>query len=96
MEIQTARWIARNTGLVWPTVLVAKDANNKAALGAALGLDVFVDDRLKNCLEMEIEVPKCRIFLHTASHNVNEPITCLPRVGSLAEMWRILDERKEV
>ena len=67
-QFQSARWLDYNFALTYPTVIVDK---NKGPIAAALGLNYFVDDRPKNCLEIKEAVPECEVFLKRACHNLD-------------------------
>jgi hypothetical protein len=67
-QYQCAKWLDFNFGLSYPTVIVDK---NKGPIAAALKLDYFIDDRPKNCWEIQDAVPTCKVFLKDACHNLN-------------------------
>jgi 5'(3')-deoxyribonucleotidase len=67
VQEQACRWLDHNFDLEYPTVIVEKD---KGPLAAALKLDYFIDDRPKNCIEIQDAVPTCKVFLKNSSHNV--------------------------
>ena len=58
-QIQSQRWLARH-GFELPSVYVIRGSRGKVA--AALDLDVVVDDRPDNCLDVVVE-SKARAFL---------------------------------
>jgi len=75
VQEQSARWLNKNFGISYPTVIVD---TNKGPLAAALKLDYFVDDRPKNCWEIQDAVPTCKVFLKNSSHNVNQDLGYRP------------------
>jgi hypothetical protein len=58
-QLQSQRWLARH-GFTLPSVFVIRGSRGKIA--AALDLDVVVDDRPDNCLDVVVE-SKARAFL---------------------------------
>ncbi len=58
-QLQSQRWLARH-GFTLPSVFVIRGSRGKIA--AALDLDVVVDDRPENCLDVVVE-SKARAFL---------------------------------
>ncbi len=72
-QIQSQRWL-ENKGFSLPSVYVVR--RSRGAIAAALGLDVFVDDRPENCLEVSFE-SKARAIL------VAPPDTPVPGVARL-------------
>lgn len=78
---QTAVWLSAE--MLYPTVLLAKDANAKALLCEGLGLDLMIDDRPAN-------VEACqragtRTFLRDQPYN--KEFNWPDRIGSVQEMW---------
>ncbi len=49
-------------------VIVAK---HKGPVAAAIGLDVFIDDKPQNCLDVREAVPSCRVYLCDLPHNLS-------------------------
>jgi hypothetical protein len=43
----------------------------KGPLAAALKYDYFIDDRPKNCLDIQKAVPTCKVYLKNSSHNLS-------------------------
>ena len=68
VQEQSAQWLHFHFGLQYPTVIVD---NNKGPISAALKLAYFVDDRPKNCLEIQEAVPECNVFLKNSTHNAS-------------------------
>jgi 5'(3')-deoxyribonucleotidase len=75
VQEQSCRWLLNNFGVPFPTVIVD---TNKGPLAAALKLDYFIDDRPKNCWEIQDAVPTCKVFLKNSSHNVNQDLGYRP------------------
>ncbi len=63
---QSARWLSNLFCIRYPTVIIG---NSKGPLANALAYDYFIDDRPKNCLEVKLARPECKVFLNNASHN---------------------------
>jgi hypothetical protein len=88
---QSARWLADNYGIWFPTVFVSSD---KEALATALQYDYFIDDRPKNCVAVKLALPDCKVYLKNSSHNENwtghsllfEPIPRLPSVNEFCDL----------
>lgn len=93
VQQQAAAWLSLELGLKYPTVI---EEINKGPLASALHLGYFVDDRPKNCLEIQDAVPTCKVFLKNSSHNVSygcpEPLTRVKDFNEFAEI--ILRETK--
>ncbi len=94
VQQQSAAWLSLELGLKYPTVIEEKA---KGPLAAALHLDYFVDDRPKNCLEIEDAVPTCKVFLKNSSHNSSynmgyRPLTRVKDFNEFADI--ILKETK--
>jgi 5'(3')-deoxyribonucleotidase len=64
---QSANFLDRNFGIPHPTVIVGYE---KGSLAAALKYDYFIDDRPKNCLDIQKAVPTCKVYLKDSSHNL--------------------------
>lgn len=84
---QSAQWLLNNFGISFPTVIVG---DQKGPLAAALKYDYFVDDRPKNCLEVALARPECKVFLKTASHNTTVVLPGIERVENFDEFARIV------
>jgi 5'(3')-deoxyribonucleotidase len=63
---QSAKWLYKHFDIRFPTVLVS---NEKSPMARALKYDYFIDDRPKNCLDIQAALPDCRVFLKNSSHN---------------------------
>ena len=63
---QSAYWIRKNFGIEFPAVFAAYD---KKPMAAALKYDYFIDDRPKNCIDIQKALPNCKVYLKDASHN---------------------------
>lgn len=74
---QTERWLA-SRGLV-PSVAIT---NQKGLVAKALYLDVFIDDRPENCLDVRAYRPDARIYLQRRPWNA----AFHPRQGHLTEV----------
>lgn len=88
---QSAAWIARKFGIHFPTVIAGY---NKGPLAAALNYEYFLDDRPKNCLDILVARPECKVYLKDSSHNqdfVQEGVT---RVKDFNEFAKIILEEK--
>lgn len=63
---QSARWVANNFQIPYPTVIVVEDA--KGPLVDALGCLTFIDDRIDNCLDV-FDTAGCYTFLRANTYN---------------------------
>lgn len=63
---QSAYWLLQKLGITFPTVIVAYE---KGPMATALKYDYFIDDRPKNCIDIQKALPNCKVFLKDASHN---------------------------
>jgi hypothetical protein len=93
---QSQRWLARH-GFAMPSVFVLHGSRGK--LAAALDLDVVVDDRPDNCLDVVLE-SKARAILvwrgdPTAPETVNARRLKIGVAHSVAECLATLSERQE-
>jgi 5'(3')-deoxyribonucleotidase len=69
VQHQAALWLREKMGIEFPTVIVEY---NKGPVASALKLDYFIDDRPKNCIEIQKAVPTCKVYLKDSSHNQQE------------------------
>ena len=94
-EDQTAMFLRNNFNLDFPTVVVTAD---KGPIAAVLQLDYYIDDRPKNCLEVQrcteewLAGRPCKVFLKDASHNQGVFIDGIQRVKDLNEFVRIIQK----
>lgn len=65
-HLQSAVWIKQKFGVEYPRVIVSYE---KGPLAAALKYDYFIDDRPKNCIDIQKAVPKCKVYLKDSTHN---------------------------
>jgi 5'(3')-deoxyribonucleotidase len=88
---QSAKWLIEKFGVQYPTVIVAYE---KGPMATALKYDYFVDDRPKNCLDIQKALPNCKVFLKSASHNLlyDAVANGLIRVASFDEFAKIVLE----
>lgn len=64
-------WL-RSHGMTNPTVLISPSDAAKGQLANALKLDVFIDDKPENCIEVRLTRPSdCRVFLVDRPYNRN-------------------------
>lgn len=63
---QSAAWLTMKFGIAYPAVIVAYE---KAPMALALKYDYFIDDRPKNCIDIQKALPNCKVYLKDASHN---------------------------
>lgn len=67
----TEYWL-RSHGMTTPTVLISPSDAAKGQLANALKLDVFIDDKPENCIEVRLARPSdCRVFLVDRPYNRN-------------------------
>lgn len=92
-EDQTAMFLRQHFNLDFPTVVVTA---NKGPIAAALQLDYFIDDRPKNCLEVQKAVgSRCRVCLKDASHNQGVFIDGVRRVKDLNEFVSMIQKENK-
>lgn len=87
VAFQSAMFLRRNFGIMFPTVIVG---NDKGPLAAALKYDYFIDDRPKNVLEVKSARPECKVFLKDASHNQPFSHPEIPRIASANEFCEMI------
>jgi 5'(3')-deoxyribonucleotidase len=82
---QTEEWLTEHIGLDAPTVLISEQ---KGMCAKALKLDAYIDDNLKNCLDVAERSPDTRCYLLTKAYNQSD--LALPesirRVNTLGQM----------
>lgn len=83
VKLQTESWLMEY-GADLPTVLISA---MKGACAYALNLEVYVDDRLENILDVERASPSTRAYLINRPYNVNGDV--LRRADSLGDVLRI-------
>jgi len=89
---QTENWIEfHNFGLKteafsYPTVLLASD---KGAVCKALGIDLYIDDKTENCLDVNHVSPKTRTIMLARPWNTAQP--GILRVESLDQFAAFID-----
>ncbi|RPJ66874.1 MAG: hypothetical protein EHM24_21080 [Acidobacteria bacterium] len=85
---QSQRWLAAH-GFALPSVFVASGSRGKIA--AALSLDIVVDDRTENCLDVKLDSPARSILVardaipQTAANAKRLGIDAVPSVGALLD-----------
>jgi 5'(3')-deoxyribonucleotidase len=62
---QTAEWLQERFYIAYPQVLVTK---HKGAVCKALGIELFIDDNVDNC--KEVEAQEIKVYLNTLPHNL--------------------------
>ncbi len=95
-QMQTQRWLAR-LGFAFPSVFVINGSRGKVA--QALDLDVVVDDRADNCLDVVLE-SKARAFLVWRGDPSSPAVTSAKRlniqvVGTTGECLAMLAAERE-
>jgi hypothetical protein len=96
-QLQSQRWLATH-GFTMPSVFVLRGSRGK--LAAALDLDVVVDDRPENCLDVVLESKAKAILVWrgdpAAPAPANAPRLKIDVVQSVAEcLDKLADEREE-
>jgi hypothetical protein len=81
---QTERWLRENLKIEVPTVLISA---RKGTSAAALELDVYVDDKGENILDVERESPKTRAYLIDRPYN--EHVKVQRRVSGLKSVFEL-------
>lgn len=69
-KFYTEQWLNWH-GYSRPTVIIAPD-NSKGDLAAALKLEVFIDDKPENCVDVKNAKPSCRTYLIDKPYNRGE------------------------
>jgi 5'(3')-deoxyribonucleotidase len=83
---QTESWLEfhgyglHSPNFSFPTVMLSHD---KGSIAKALGLDLYIDDRTENCLDVNHASPSTKVFMRARTWNT--PIRGIPRIDSLAE-----------
>jgi hypothetical protein len=95
-QVQSQRWLARH-GFVFPSVFVIRGSRGKVA--SALDLDVVVDDRPDNCLDVVLD-SRARAFLVWRGDQAAAPAANARRlninvVGSVRECLDLLASERE-
>jgi 5'(3')-deoxyribonucleotidase len=90
---QSAAWLSQRFGIQCPTVIAAYE---KGPLARALKYDFFLDDRPKNCIDIQAALPNCRVFLKDSSHNqdFDAGLNGFTRVKDFNEFANIILEGK--
>ena len=79
-------------GVNYPTVIVT---TKKGAISSVLDLQVFIDDKIDNLLQVQESMPNCKIFMRNQSHNEDFDISNYPnwtRVNSFEEFTNAVKE----
>jgi 5'(3')-deoxyribonucleotidase len=86
---QTKHWFYHYAGIESPNVLIAKD---KGPMAVVLQLDYFIDDRPKNCIDVQEACPNAKVYLADSSHNKTFNDPRFPRVKDLKEFLKLVLE----
>jgi 5'(3')-deoxyribonucleotidase len=86
---QTKYWLYLHASIQAPNVLIAKE---KGPMASVLQLDVFIDDRPKNLIDVLAARPNAKIYLADSSHNQNFNDPRFPRVKDLKEFLKLILE----
>ena len=86
---QTKAWLFNHARIGMPNVFIAKD---KGPMASVLELDVFIDDRPKNCTDVLAARPNARVYLCDSSHNKTFDAPRIPRVKDLKEFLKLILE----
>jgi len=90
---QSAYWLRKKFGIQFPAVFATYD---KKPMALALKYDYFIDDRPKNCLDIQSALPNCKVYLKDSSHNAafDAEANGLTRVRDFDEFAKIILEGK--
>lgn len=88
---QTKYWLYVNALIQSPNVIIAKD---KGAAANMLQLNVFFDDRPKNCVDVLAAMPEAAVFLCDCTHNQDFSDPRIPRLKNLTEFLKLILEMK--
>lgn len=91
-QLQTHRWLSAH-GFETPSIFVVHGSRGRIA--AALALDVFVDDRPENCLDIAIDSPARPILVWRGEED-KVPVSARQLgIGSVTSVARCLDILQE-
>jgi 5'(3')-deoxyribonucleotidase len=93
IEVQTADWLRNYLYLSHPTVIVSDD---KGSLAKALKLDVFIDDKPENLLEVCSANPSTRLYLMDCLHNRSRDMSCMTRVNCLVDFVKEMENLQSI
>ena len=88
VQLQSQRWLDR-FGFEHPCVFVVKGSRGKIA--AALGLDVMIDDRPENCLDVMLESKARPILIWRSDAAGVPPSAKLVGIGGVSSITECLD-----
>jgi hypothetical protein len=80
---QTEHWLRSRLGIANPTVLISE---HKGLASRALGLDVYIDDKFENCVD--VAITGARVYMPTRDWNTFADNSDVRRVDSLVEVLR--------
>jgi hypothetical protein len=83
VKFQTEQWLEEELNYYRPTVLISA---LKGVCCYGLDLEVYIDDRLENILDVQGTSPSTRAYLITRSYNVNGNV--LRRADSVLDVLR--------
>lgn len=82
-KLQTERWLYQRWGVA-PTVLISK---SKGMVAAGLELDMFVDDKPENCIDIVKHMGPNHTYLLDRPWNQDFDHKYIPRIKSAMEMF---------
>lgn len=93
--LQTKIWLAYTFPGIsqWENVIVTT-GKSKGGTAADLKLTHFIDDRPKNCVEVQAAVPDCHVYMCNATWNKTDPWPGEKRVKDFDEFADIVRRRK--
>lgn len=93
VKMQTEAWLEYNNfglhtpNFGFPTVLIS---DYKGAAAKALNLDLYIDDRTSNALDVNHESPTTKVIIMNRPWNIAD-VNTLPRVDTLQQFEKFID-----
>lgn len=96
VEAQTQEWLFQNYAITDASVIVTDNAKGKVQEAISLGLEWFIDDKDKNCLEIKKAVPECEVYIQDAPYNKDWASSKhgVERIASVNEFLKLVREGK--
>ena len=92
-QVQTQRWLA-SKGFALPSVFVVQ--RSRGALAAALEIDIVIDDRPENCLDVVVDSSALAILVWRADQKLLPPAARRLGIGVVSTVSHCLDILEEL
>jgi hypothetical protein len=92
-QVQTQRWLA-SRGFTLPSVFVVQGSRGRIA--AALGLDIVIDDRPENCLDVVVDSKAQAILVWREAETLLPPATRRLGIGVVPTVARCLEILQQI